>query len=462
MRHSCTILIIFFAVTFYSCHDNTRGIVLVTGNAESALHGDIPFSSGEMKLQLINPGKPDQKPKILTGNFYSACSPALSFDGKFMIFSGQINEGDPWQIWEMDLGSLKARQVISSPDDCLFPAYLPGNLIVFSKTIKNDSIRSGISLFRCNKDGSDCERITFSPSSWFASIILSDGRILAKCINNYPEKGPAEYMVLRPDGTKAQLFYERKGVLSGGKALETSDGKILFTETLTEQKSDLISILYNRPFNSMEVVSGELRGDFISVSAGIEGTLVVCYRNSPGETYKSYEYDIEAGPRILLHGSEDYDVLDAVLISERQIPRKLPSEVDMLVKTGQIMCQDVNFKGYLQRTGAGETMKKAMKVGIHGIDSSFGVVETENDGSIYLKVLADTPFRITTLHDEENTVNETSGWMWLRPNERRGCVGCHEDPDFVPGNRIPEAVKKSPVIIPVNIQNIQEKKADLE
>jgi hypothetical protein len=52
--------------------------------------------------------------------------------------------------------------------------------------------------------------------------------------------------------------------------------------------------------------------------------------------------------------------------------------------------------------------------------------------------------------------------MWLRPNERRGCVGCHEDPELVPANRVPLAVKKNPVGVPVHAEKIKEKAVELE
>jgi hypothetical protein len=41
-------------------------------------------------------------------------------------------------------------------------------------------------------------------------------------------------------------------------------------------------------------------------------------------------------------------------------------------------------------------------------------------------------------------------------------VGCHEDPEMVPENRIPLAVKKPPVLIPVHLTEIKEKTVELE
>ncbi len=97
-----------------------------------------------------------------------------------------------------------------------------------------------------------------------------------------------------------------------------------------------------------------------------------------------------------------------------------------------------------------------------GIDTTYGIVEVEEDGSFQLKVMADTPFRIRTLDKDDKTVHGPCSWLWLRPNERRGCIGCHEDPEMVPDNIASLAIRKPPVIIPVHITGIKEKIVELE
>jgi hypothetical protein len=41
-------------------------------------------------------------------------------------------------------------------------------------------------------------------------------------------------------------------------------------------------------------------------------------------------------------------------------------------------------------------------------------------------------------------------------------VGCHEDQEQTPENRVPMAVKNLPVNVPVHIEKIKEKKISLE
>jgi hypothetical protein len=133
----------------------------------------------------------------------------------------------------------------------------------------------------------------------------------------------------------------------------------------------------------------------------------------------------------------------------------------MKVKTGLLLCQDINLLNH----GAADNSSdhpRADRIEILGIDSTYGVVQVEKDGSFYLKVMSDIPFQIRTLDEKGNIINGPCSWLWLRPNERRGCVGCHQDPELVPENRVSLAVKKSPVIIPVHITKVTEKIVELE
>ena len=183
---------------------------------------------------------------------------------------------------------------------------------------------------------------------------------------------------------------------------------------------------------------------------------------SDSELFALYEFDPEnklLGKMVF--SDPEYSIVDAVLVEEYERPKKLPSEVDMEVKTGLLLCQDINFLNPLQQGNYSDS-HKALSIEVLGVDTTYGVVKVEEDGSFQLKVMADTPFRIRTLDEKGNVVNGPCSWLWLRPNERRGCIGCHEDPEMVPDNIVSQAIKKSPVIIPVHITEVKEKIIELE
>jgi len=445
------------------------GMIIITRTKEKTenanyITGDHWRYLPQAQIVELDPAKPDRSIKILTSDYYSARSPQISYDGKHMLFCAQQKQTDPWQIWEMNLSNRKTIQVTSSKENCTDPAYLPLGRMVYSKFSANDKLKGGHSLYTCNMDGSDQQRITFNPHTYFASNVLSDGRVLTIDRQVYPDNGHPEYIIFRPDGTKTELFYQDKeGSILSGQGLETADGRVVFIESDASgpETGNIISVSYNRPLHSKVNLTSDTKGDFHSVYPCHSGKLLVSYRKSETEPYSLYEFDPETktlGKEI--YNTNDFDVLEAVEVWKHTRPKKLPSEVHMDIKTGLIVCQDINLHDP-KLSVRSLVFPKVSNIEIVGIDSSLGVFQPEEDGSFYLRVLADTPFRLRSL-DNSGNVLQTCNWIWLRPNERRGCVGCHENQELVPENRIPLAVKKSPIGVPVHIKKIKEKMIDTE
>ena len=471
-----TIVFSFFMATvfanlfFTSCNEKSKeGSIVFTRTAGKVEKSDFSAENSRKlilrsEIVAIEPGRPDLSPKVLTSSFYSARSPEISNDGQFMIFAGQKKEGDAWQIWEADLGNLKTKQLTKMKEDCTDPAYLPLGRFLFTSHSAIDSLKANESIFTSNIDGTDQKRITYNPDIYIASHVLSDGRILTIAQQKFPESGDQKFMVMRPDGTKSELFYKSSiGNELSGPGLEINNGRIVFIESEKSKpgKGNLISVSYNRSMHPSLNLSSEIEGDFRAVFPQPSGKLLVSYRKTAKERYALYEFDMEnksLGKPI--YSSNDFDVLEVVATVKHIRPRKLPSEVNAVIKTVLIMCQDVNVEADPIKI-SGAMLKKISKVEILGTDSSLGIFRPSRDGSFYLKVVADKPFQIRTLDDEGKVIRKCD-WIWLRPNERRGCVGCHEDQDIVPDNRIPLSVKKAPLGIPVHINKIKDKMIDTE
>lgn len=425
--------------------------------------GDSLRLGQQQQIAELAPDNPEAQLKILSSQFYSAMSPQISYDGHRMLFCARLKQNDLWQIWEMNLNNLKSRQIIALKENCTDPCYLPLSRFVFSKSAPCGKLKSATSLFTCNLDGSDLQRITFDPHTYIASNVLSDGRILTIERPANHENGDPKYIILRPDGTKTELFYKgTEGNNLSGQGLETASRRVVFIES--DKKSPvtgkIISVSYNRPLNSKVNLTSEIKGDFYSVYPRHSGKLLVSYRKAESERFSLYEFDPETKTiDKKLYNNSDFDVLEALEVEKRVRPKKLPSEVHPDIKTGLIVCQDVNLNNNQLSVNA-ISLPKNPDIEIMGVDSSLGIVQAAKDGSLYLRVLADTPFKIRTL-DKDGHVLQSCDWVWLRPNERRGCVGCH-DQELVPENRIPLAVKKSPISIPVPVKKIKEKLIDTE
>ncbi len=67
-----------------------------------------------------------------------------------------------------------------------------------------------------------------------------------------------------------------------------------------------------------------------------------------------------------------------------------------------------------------------------------GEAPVETDGSFHIDIPADLPVQLQIL-DGDGMALATCGWIWTKPREFRGCIGCHEDPELTPENRFVEA-----------------------
>jgi hypothetical protein len=201
--------------------------------------------------------------------------------------------------------------------------------------------------------------------------------------------------------------------------------------------------------HSREVLTSEIDGEFGFVTPFQQNKLITSYRKSENEGFSLFAINTETKILEELWKSEGKSIIDAVFVEKYERPGNLPSEVQLSEKAGLFMCQDINFLG-LESLNENPGKVKAEKIEIVGIDSTLGIVDVEVDGSFYLKVKADMPFRIQTLSAEGEVINGPGSWYYIRPNERRGCVGCHTGAEISPFNRQPLSVRKDPVIVPLN------------
>lgn len=454
----------FSALFFSSCGKKSmEGMIICTQVSGNIQAGQDWKSSSASRIVAIDPTKASDI-KVLTEAYYSAHSPEISPDGKSMLFTAKQNENDNWKIFEMNLDNLKINQITTSAEDFANPVHLPNGRIVYDLSANKRSEKSGNPLFTSNPDGSETMQITYTPNSYSALTVLNDGRVVTLDETSSTEKQKTILMVMRPDGTKAELFYQGPvGSNLISSISETMNGNIVFVESSGKnQKTNLTSIRYNQPLHSRLNLSSEIKGDFLSVFSLPTGKLLVSYRPTESERFSVYEFDPET--RTLgkpVFSSSEYHVNEVVMVYHHERPKKLPSEVDFGVKTGLLLCQDVNFLNPNSIKNA-PGMQKAVAIEIMGTDSSMGVVPVQKDGSFYIKIIADQPFQLRTLDEKGQVINQACEWMWIRPNERRGCVGCHEDHEQTPDNRVPLAVKNLPVNVPVHIEKIKEKKISLE
>ena len=418
----------------------------------------LPHIFTGANLSAINPSKTNDEAVNLTPDFYSACSPHVSYDAQHLLFLGQKAEKDLWQVWEMDLKDKTSRQVTNCKMSINSVCYLPGNKIAFSKamTDKKTGIQSN-ALFSMSMDGTKPEQITFHPHNDFISTVLKEGRILINSRQVFPEQGKAKLLAMRPNGTKAELFYTDNSSTVYGQCVTEQNGLIYLTEQnqATKSKVDIISVSYNRPLHSKVNYTSKVPGNFYWILPVSAENLIVSYQAPDSKNIGLWNFST-TGNSILeaLYNNSEFNCFEPVLIQPYNRPRKLPNDINKAQSSGSLLCTNINL------TGNGIETTNATKVEVLGLEKSLGTIDVEKDGSFYLSVIADTPVRIQALDAGNNIVSGPSEWIWVRPFERRGCVGCHENHELVPQNIVPMAVNKWPVVVPVDSTQ-QNKKSEI-
>ena len=98
--------------------DGTIIFTRIPVNNFGSVQDDVVHHYPGAQIVALHPDKPQGSENILSAEFYSACSPGISYDAKRMLFLAQQNEGDTWQVWEMDLGKGTSTQITDFEESC--------------------------------------------------------------------------------------------------------------------------------------------------------------------------------------------------------------------------------------------------------------------------------------------------------------------------------------------------------
>jgi hypothetical protein len=92
-----------------------------------------------------------------------------------------------------------------------------------------------------------------------------------------------------------------------------------------------------------------------------------------------------------------------------------------------------------------------------------GEAEVLADGSFHLEVPANLPLELQAL-DADGLALRTCSWIWVKNNENRGCIGCHEDGELSPENRFADALSLEGIRLtaPVNQRRTVDFRRDLK
>jgi hypothetical protein len=399
----------------------------------------------------------------LTPEFFAAADPQISFDASKVLFSAQSKPGTPWKIWEMQADGSAKRQVTRLEFDCLRPGYLAHEEFVFT-LVTAEAGRSVTQVYVANLDGTEAHPITFGPGNFQVETVLKDGRILVSAASplapGAQESGGL--YVLRHDGTGLASFRcEHRQPARRAQAAELADGSIVFVKNSPTQAAvggELAMIrrgaLHNSSLSPGAAVSWSPRP--------LDADRLIVARSNPASgksKFDLYSFDPASGKfGEPIFQDPKLSSVQAAPVAAHAVPRWYWSTLNPQAKAGYFVCLDA-YQSADEPTGRIAASLARVRVLIldNGQERSLGEAPVESDGSFYIGVPPDKPVRFELLNNAGAVIRAQRSWIWSRPGEERGCVGCHEDKSVAPENRWPLALRRfdTPTQIGVEVETMR-------
>jgi hypothetical protein len=409
--------------------------------------GDLPLAgSGRSALGgRICLLRADGSVSPLTPEFASALDPDVSFDGASVLFSGRRRKRDRWGVHEIRLDGSSAVRVVDLPEDCLGPIYLPDGRILFSAMISKGG-RPEAALFACRPGGAELQRLTYHAGLDLEASLLADGRVL---FTNWhwdtrERRWIGHLYTINTDGTgvaavrRSERASEARQMPDGGLVLALSD------PGSADGSGCLHTLSMRRIANPVPLANtgpGRWRspcplpdGDILSARL-LEG---------PDATYGLWRRTASGVARV--YDDPSWHDLDPMPALPRPVPMGHLSITDLTKTKGVLYCLDATFP-------EGGRKPVTLRVVAGPRRRIVGYAPVEADGSFAVEVPADLPLSLELLDREGASTHPPSQWVWVRPNETRGCSGCHEDRDLAPENRRPAALTRLPMPLARTLPN---------
>jgi len=395
-----------------------------------------------------------RKPRNLTPSFFSAADPRVSFDGSRVLFAGKKEATQSWQIWEMNADGTGQRQVTHLDSDCLGPVYLPRDAIAFSGEVRETGGRRAFQVFFGRLDGTDVHPITFGPGDFEVETVLQNGLILASARSPLEVRGRSEnsrnLYTLRPDGSGLAAFRcDREAPAIRSQAEELDDGSVVFVKKAAVGSGvggDLAAIRRGATHNSILGPAREL----IWSPRQLEAARLIVARRADeprqSERFDLYSFDYASGKlQAPIYQDPEFSSIEAVPVAAHPAPRWYWSTLRLEIKAGYFICLNAALSGDASKDRLAPFPTEVRVLALDPAtetENSLGQAPIEPDGSFYVAVPPDRPVRFEVLGADGRIIRRQQSWVWARPGEEHGCVGCHEDRAVAPENRWPLALRR--------------------
>ncbi|MBN2450430.1 MAG: HEAT repeat domain-containing protein [Lentisphaeria bacterium] len=435
-----------------------------------------PAALGE-RLYALEPFAPGGRVRLLhdaAGGVLG--SPCVSYEGRTVYFT-MAPRGEPFfHLFAVGLDGTGLRQVTAGPVHDFDPAEMPDGRLVFASTRLGTAEEyhgvAAFCLFTCQPDGSAIQPLTRHIVGDREPCITADGGLAFIRCDNFMERAKVETHIHRTrlDGSCGDLAIgpDRPPIdFHGRTAAETSSRWLRIfgagsPAPLPDGRLAAIS-------ESGVVVSAQRRGVRVSayvpydLSALPDGRLLCTAHDrarfcvldpadgSVAEVVNSEELALpDSGREPPRRGFIREDVHSVVFAGPRPRPRALPDLVGpeaaaAVAPTGYLYCQNVRNTRH-RAADAGRirairvyegrpfslvpTSTIYAHIGTEGRE--LGTVPLAADGSFYVEVPADRALALQAVDAEGRGIINEMSWIYVRPGERRACIGCHAGTQSAP------------------------------
>lgn len=385
----------------------------------------------------------------LSDGLAAAGGARLSWDGTRVVFVARETEDAPFAVFTCASDGSDRRRAVTADLDCGGADLLPDGRIVYSAQVEGPAPRAGapgpFALFVAAGDGTPGRRITFSAGCDLDPAVLRDGRIAYACWTPGAAgdagdgAGGTSLFAVHPDGTGAALLAASpRGVRDAVRPRPGPDGALSLVGVGADGIRAAARVDRAAPFDPAEPVPGT--GGVVCAEPLGGGRVLVGGRG--GLRIVDASTGGAEGPFL---GDPAWEVADVCAATPRPRPQGHLSVVDEKESAGSLLALDARPAGVAAASarilaveapfvGAGRPAARAL-----------GDVPLAADGSFFVRVPADRPLLLDLVDADGAVVAAGRTPFWVRPNESRACIGCHETPDSAPPNRRPAAVLRDPV-----------------
>jgi hypothetical protein len=387
------------------------------------MHGSDRFPSGATIFLRDAKGQ-----HALVPGFAASADSAVSFDGQRVLFSGKLTAEDPWQIWEIALAGGEPRRVISTPDDCIRPLYLPGDRVVYARRTAGRFAIEAVDLA-----GGRPLTLTYGPANFLPTDVLRDGRILFEAAYPIGADATPEIYTVYSDGSGVESYrcdhgkarHQGEQVHSGDIVFASGPGLARFTSARARE------VRITAPV-------GEYTGDLAETSTG---DWLLPWRADAKRTFQLMTWTPGTKTLRPLVSERNGNVIQPAVVAERTAPNRHPSGLHDW-PNANLLCLNAYTSKYSFANGSVHSVRIYTR-NEEGNTQVLGTAPVERDGSFFVQVPTEQSLQIELLDGAGKTIKRESGFFWMRRGEQRACVGCHAGPETAPENAVPMILLKS-------------------